>query len=102
MKRGIVVLSMFVALAFMGRVLAHEGHEHKVMGTVAAMDDKRIEVTTKDEHKTSVSLDGETKYFRGKSETTAGDVKVGERVVIEAIEKGGKMMAREVRLAEHK
>ena len=102
MKRGIVVLSMFVALALVGKILAHEGHEHKVMGTVAAIDDKRIEVTTKDEHKTTVSVNIETRYFRGKSETTAGDVKLRERVVIEAIEKGGKMVAREVRLPDNK
>ena len=33
---------------FAGLVTAHEGHDHKVMGTVAAVDAKHIEVADKD------------------------------------------------------
>ncbi len=99
MRKVAVILAFAVALLVAGPLLAHEGHGHKVMGTVAAVDAKHIEVTAKDEHKTTILLNGETKFLRGKSETTAGDVKVGERVVITAVEKDGKMMAREVLLA---
>ncbi len=102
MKRGIIIFSVFVAFALVGGILAHEGHEHKMMGIVAAVDAKRIEVTTKDDHKTIVGLDSETKYFRGESQARVGDVKVGERVAITAVEKGGKMVAREVHLADKK
>ena len=93
------VLALMFSSVLAPLVLAHEGHDHKIMGTVAAVDAKHIEVTTKDEHKATIWLDSETKILRGKSQTTAGDVKVGERVVITAIEKEGKMMAREVLLA---
>src|SRR2546428_7685727 len=99
MKSVAVVLAFAVAFLVAGPVLAHEGHDHKIMGTVAAIDAKHIDVTTQDEHKTTIWLDGETKILRGKSQTTAGDVKVGERVVVTAIEKEGKMLAREVLLA---
>ncbi len=99
MKRVAVVLAFALALYLAGPVLAHEGHEHKVMGTVAAVDAKHIDVTTKDKHKTTIWLDGETKFLRGKSSTTVGEVKVGERVVITTVEKEEKMIAREVLLA---
>ena len=102
MRKANVMLALVLALGLAGRVLAHEGHEHKMMGIVAAIDAKQIEITAKDEHKTMVLLDNETKYFRGKSETKAGDIKVGERVAITAMEKDGKMVAREVRLADNK
>lgn len=100
MKNIALVLAFALALFLAGPALAHEGHEHKVMGTVAAIDAKHIEVTTKDEHKTTIWLNAETRFLRGKSPTTVGEVKVGERVVIAAVEKEERMVAREVLLAE--
>jgi len=102
MKKTSVLLAFAVSCLVAGTLLAHEGHNHKIMGTVAAVDAKRIEVATRDEHRITTWLGAETKIFRGKSETKADDVKVGERVVITAIQKGGKMMAREVLLAAGK
>src|SRR3989442_185720 len=99
MKKVAVVLAFALMLFLAAPVLAHEGHEHKMMGTVAAIDAKHIDVTTKDGHKTTIWLNGETKFLRGKSSTTVAEVKVGERVVITAVEKDEKMMAKEVLLA---
>jgi len=102
MRKATAILSFIVALASGSRLLAHEGHEHKMMGTVTAIDARQIEVTAEDGHKMVFGLDGETKYFRGKSDATAGDIKVGERVAITAVEKDGKMVAREVHLADNR
>ena len=100
--RRVVLPSMFVMLALAGTVLAHEGHEHKMMGTVTAIDTKQIVITTKDDQKAIIVLDSDTKYFRGKSDATAAEVKLGGRVAITAVEKDGKMVAREVHLATSK
>lgn len=65
-----------------GLAVAHEGHEHKVMGTVSAVDAKRVEVTDKDGKKVSVQLTPETKYEHGTMAAEASHVAVGQRVVV--------------------
>lgn len=99
MKNMAVVLAFALALFAAGPARAHEGHEHRVMGTVAAIDAKHIEVTTKDGHRTTIQLNAETRFLRGESPTTLDGVKVGERVVVTTVEKQEKMIARAVLLA---
>jgi hypothetical protein len=65
-----------------GLVTAHEGHDHKVMGTVAAVDTKHIEVAEKDGKKTSILLTPETTYQHGTMAADASHVAVGQRVVV--------------------
>ena len=67
---------------FAGLVTAHEGHDHKVMGTVAAVDAKHIEVADKDGKKTSILLTPETTYQHGTMAADASHVAVGQRVVV--------------------
>ena len=87
-------------LALPGRLPAHEGHAHKVMGTVAAVDATHIEVDTKDGKKESHPLTKDTKYLKGKAAAMATDVKVGARVVLSVVEKDGRMSVTEVLMAE--
>jgi len=94
-----LAMALAVVLLAAGPAFAHEGHNHRIMGTVLAVDQNHIELTTKEEQKATFWLDGGTKILRGKSETTTSDVKVGERVVVTAVGKAGKMMALEVLLA---
>lgn len=49
-----VVLSLTLGLA--APTLAHEGHAHKVVGTVTAVDATHVEVATKEGKKDSVLL----------------------------------------------
>ena len=65
-----------------GLVTAHEGHGHKVMGTVAAVDAKHIEVSEKDGKKTLILLTPETTYKHGTMAADASHVAVGQRVVV--------------------
>ena len=46
MKRAAAVLSLAALLGAPGPLAAHEGHVHKVMGTVVAIEASRIEVDT--------------------------------------------------------
>lgn len=79
-KRLSAVLVGFMASA--GLAAAHEGHEHKAMGTVAALDATHIEVADRDGKKTSVRLTAGTTYMNGTMAVAAKDVKLGQRVVV--------------------
>jgi hypothetical protein len=88
-----------IALAISGRVLAHEGHAHKVMGTVAAISAEQIEVDTKDGKKETYALAKDAKYLKGKAVATQADVKPGMRVVLSVVEKDKKKSVTEVMMA---
>lgn len=79
-------------------VFAHEGHMHHVMGVVKAVDATHLEIDTKDTGVVTVVIDKDTKYQRDKSPAKNSDVKVGDRVVVDAMEMGGKNMAHKVML----
>lgn len=98
MRSAAVVLSLTLIAAFPAWLSAHEGHAHKVMGTVAGIDATHIEVDATDGKKVSVLVTPETKYLKGKAPAGAADVKVGQRVVVTFAEEGGKKTAKEVLL----
>lgn len=97
--RTVAMVASFVTLmAFAGRAQAHEGHEHKALGTVSAIDASHVEVRTKDGKTVSVQLNAETKYLKGKTPAVLADVKVAQRVVVTYVEQGEKYVAKEVLL----
>ena len=98
MRKIAVALSIVVLAAFAGRLSAHPGHEHKVLGTVTAVDGSHIDIKTKDGKTVSVQLDAETKYMNGKTAAVVSDVKVGQRVAVTYVEKNEKDVATEVLL----
>ena len=96
MRKAVVAVSFAAAMAFAAALAAHEGHVHKVMGTVAVVDQTHLEIDAKDGGKVSVLLTPQTKYFKGKVTASVGDVKVGHRVVVTMVEEAGKKKATEV------
>lgn len=96
------ILSAFLLLITALPVLAHEGHQHKVMGTVAAIDDVQIKIKGKDGNQVSIQLQLDTEYKKGDQPATLADVKVGERVVVTYSEHEGHEIAHEVRLPADK
>ena len=102
MKYMVAALSLLAGLSLLPGPAAHEGHSHRVMGFVKAVDAAHIEIETKEGTKVSAILNEETKYHRGKAAATAADVKAGNRVVLTFVEKEGKKIAQEVLLAPRK
>jgi hypothetical protein len=100
MKRAAVVLVLAALAGASSLVAAHEGHVHKVMGTVAAITASQIEVDTKDAGKQTYALTKQTVYRRGKASAAASDVKVGARVVLSVVEEHGVKNVTEVLMAE--
>lgn len=86
MRHGIVTFGLAALVSGGIPLFAHEGHAHKHMGKVVAVDAQRIEVETKDGTKVAAPLTPETKYLRGKATAAFADVKVGDRVVISVVE----------------
>ena len=93
---SMVVLVMLAAPA----ARAHEGHAHKIMGTIASVRADRLDIKATDGKTASVVLNNKTKILRGSDSVKTTDLKVGERIVATAMEQKNKtMLATELRVA---
>jgi hypothetical protein len=77
---GPAILAALLALPVVTR--AHEGHAHKVLGTVSAVSANAFEMKTPEGKVVAVTLNQKTTFARGKQKVDATAVKVGERVVV--------------------
>ena len=93
------VLLMILALALAPFASAHEGHDHRIMGTVAAMHGNALDVKGTDGKLSTISLTDKTKIMQGTTVMKTTDIKAGDRVVVIA-SGGGRapFVAKEVRL----
>lgn len=100
-SRWIVGLALAVALVVPSLALAHGGHAHQFMGTVSALQDAQVEVKTTDGKAVVFLLDAKTIYQRGKTKVDGKTLKVGERVVVSALQvpAGKTMTAQTIQLA---
>ena len=95
MNKGVVAAALAVALLMPRYVRAHEGHVHKVMGTVATRHQNHLEVKATNGKTSTITLTGKTRILRGTAKVKISDIKDGERIVVSATEtkgKDGKMM----------
>jgi hypothetical protein len=104
-KRFVIGAALAAILAIPIYARGHEGHVHKVMGTVATRHENHLQVKATDGKSSTITLNEKTKILRGKTKAKAEDIKPGERVVVTATETKGKdgkitMIATEVRLPE--
>ena len=93
MNRLITVLAAVVFLAMGGTkaVVAHEGHDHKIMGTVTMAAVDHVMVKDKSGKDVTVKVSKETKV-KATPAMRAQDIKAGTRVVITAQEAKDKSM----------
>lgn len=100
-KSWIAVLAVVVASVLAPATSwAHEGHAHKVMGTVSSISGKNLMVKTTEGKDVMVMLDGKSKITRGKAAAELASVKVGDRVVAEGQEVKGMLMTTALKLGE--
>lgn len=71
---SILILPAFVA--------AHEGHDHKIMGTIVSVTDKKIVVKPADGPEKSAEITPLTTLHKGKAKGAQTDLKAGLRVVL--------------------
>lgn len=98
MKKFALVLWLVAPLGMAAWLDAHEGHQHKAMGVVKAIDATQVEIETQDGKRISVALDKDTKFLKGKTAVAASELKVGDRAVLVYVDEKEKKVARQVLL----
>ena len=93
------VLVIVAALALPATALAHGGHLHKALGTIARTDGVHVDVKTTDGKTLTLTLDKKTAVTRGKDKLDATALKAGDRVSVDYIEENKLMMARTIKLS---
>ena len=94
---GAVLAAVLLIPAF---ARAHEGHAHKVMGTVSSIDGVNWAVKTTDGKTVKVLLNGKTTLTRNKVKLNTAAVKVGDRVVVEGTEAKATITAKTIQVGE--
>ncbi len=79
--------TLLAALALVGAsfvpAVAHEGHDHKVLGTVSEITATNLTVrAVKDGAVSVIAFAPTTKVTRGREKLAVSDIKVGDRVVV--------------------
>ena|SRR3970282_667331 len=102
-RRFIIGAALAAALLIPRYVRGHEGHAHKVMGSVVMRHDNRLQVKSTDGKSADITLNAKTKILRGKTTVTLDAIKPGERIVVTALETKGtdgkkSLVATEIRL----
>jgi len=96
---------LMIGLAILGAVmmaprfaLAHDGHDHTVMGTISSIDGTNLMVKTADGKQTMVMMDAKTKITQGTTKVDVKALKVGDRVVASGPEDKGMISAETVKV----
>jgi hypothetical protein len=91
--------AVLLALVVAPFVSAHEGHDHKIMGTLAAVRDHSVDVKGTDGKLSTITLNDKTKILHGTMAMKIADLKAGDRVVVTATG-GGKdpFVAKEIKI----
>ena len=93
-----IALLAVLALALLPTVVSAHGGEEHVVGTVTKVSDTSVTVKTTVGKIVDVGFDAKTTYARAKQPVQKSDVKVGDRIVIHAVEVNEKLVAHTVEL----
>lgn len=101
MNRLIIAsIALALALVVAPAARAHEGHNHKAMGTISSVQGNNIMVKTTDGKMVMVMLDAKTKITQGTAKVEPSALKVGDRVVAEGPEQKEMIMATTVKVGQ--
>jgi hypothetical protein len=93
-----IALIAILALALLPAIVSAHGGEEHVVGTVIKVSDTSVTVKTTAGKMVEVGFDAKTTYARAKLPIQKTDVKVGDRIVIHAVEVNEKLVAHTVEL----
>jgi hypothetical protein len=97
-KWTIGLITLTLALVVTAIAVAHEGHDHKVMGTISSIAGNNLMVKTTDGKTMMVMLDAKSKITRGKTTVAASELKVGDRIVATGPEEKEMVTAKTVQI----
>jgi hypothetical protein len=92
------LMMLVVAAALLAPSLsaAHPGHDHKLMGTISAIDNNKVTVKTTEGKDMTFEITPLTTFKRGKNKGAAADLKAGMRVVVNIGDGVAPLKAKEV------
>jgi hypothetical protein len=97
-----MLVALTLVAMFPGGVAAHEGHEHKILGTVTATASDHVVLKDKAGKDVTVHITAATKVLRDRKPVLAADIKTGMRVVVTAVtdkkDKVERMRAKQIEL----
>lgn len=98
MTRRTAVLVAIALVTGVGVTWAHDGHAHKIMGTVTARQDKQFDVKTPSGETLSIAINEKTTVIRQKKKADLSEVQVGRRVVVDIGNGEDPLIAHEIEL----
>lgn len=98
MTRRTAIIAGAALLLGAGVAIAHEGHAHTIVGTVASLKDAKLDVKTADGKTATVGVNEKTVVLRGKDKLTLRDVTAGQRVVVDVGTGKAPLVAREIKV----
>jgi hypothetical protein len=99
MKKLATAFALISLVLATAAAYAHDG-AHGMKGTVTAINDDTITIETPAKETQQVHFDATTKFQKSGAAASVKDLKVGDRVVIEATDADGKMHAAQVRFGK--
>ena len=93
-----IALLAVLALALVPTIATAHGGEEHVTGTVTKISDTSVTVKTTAGKTVEVGFEAKTTYERSKQPIQKADVKVGDRIVIHAVEVNEKLVAHTVEI----
>lgn len=99
-RTWVTALALAAVLSIPGAVRAHEGHVHKVLGTVTSVQGNHVEIKSTDGKVVTIMLDAKTAITRGKTKADVTALKAGERVSVDYMQNKNTNMAKTVKLGE--
>ena len=93
-----VALLAILSLAFLPTLATAHGGEEHVTGTVIKASDTSVTIKTTAGKTVEVGFDAKTTYARAKQPIQKTDIKVGDRIVIHAMEMNEKLVAHTVEI----
>src|SRR5216683_4353782 len=97
LKINVAILAI-VSLALLPTIATAHGAEEHVTGTVTKISDTSVTVKTTAGKTLEVGFDAKTTYARAKQPIQKADIKVGDRIVIHAMEMNEKLVAHTVEI----
>jgi len=85
MTRRMMLCAMALVAVLGGGVAAHEGHEHRILGTVTMAARDHLMLHDKGGKDVTVQITDTTKVLRDKKPAALADIKAGMRVVVTAV-----------------
>lgn len=85
MTRRLMLCALALVAVLGGGVAAHEGHEHRILGTVTMAGSDHLMIKDKAGKDVTVQITDATKVLKDKKPAALADIKAGMRVVVTAV-----------------